>query len=136
MNTKQKLCILVGAVIIAAMGLFPPWTIDGPYDIQFDRGYSWMWVPPHKVFFKKENAAQAPPPQTRKPNHFDHLIPAPGSAIGMCPARLDIRRLCVQWVVVVVLASAGVAVFSGKTRARLPDQRRPLITPRPNESES
>ena len=82
MNWKQKICLVGGILIIAAMGICPPWVFR--VDLQGatlskDYGYAPIWEPPERQFQSQGSK------YTVKPD-------------------IDLSRLYVQWVVAVVVA--------------------------------
>lgn len=46
MSTSQRVILLVVAIIIATMLLYPPFTFDMPNGTTMNMGYSWIFEPP------------------------------------------------------------------------------------------
>ena len=50
MKKNQKTALWIGIIVIALIGLFPPWVqmheVEGPYKGKYDKGYSPIFAPP------------------------------------------------------------------------------------------
>lgn len=95
MNRKQKTCLLVGILVIAAMGIYPPWVfrVDlGGATLNRDYGYALIWEPPERQFNSQGNKYATIPD-------------------------IDLGRLCVQWVVAVVI-TGGLIIVCKDTKPR------------------
>ncbi len=88
MNKKQKSCLWIGILAIVLMGIFPPWQYIKP-------------VPSNRLVLDSD-AGYAP---IFKP-------PPHGSAFGTI---IDIRRLAVQWIIVVIFFGGFVVTFKSKS---------------------
>jgi hypothetical protein len=109
MNRKQSAVILIGAVVLVLMGLFPPWRYT-------EKRY--YHLPRHLI-------------QVTESQHYRFVFADPsrrGAATGSYLAgyeitdmsvRMDATRLVAQWAVVVI--TAGALVFALRTKpARSP----------------
>lgn len=107
MNRKQKVVIWLGALLIVAMGVYPPWVKIGNFDREATRlqarQYVYGWI-------------FHPPPAAGKINEADsgNLAEEIGDTFSWI-IQLDLARLLVQWATV-CFAVAG-AVWALK-RAR------------------
>ena len=94
MNTKQKICLWVGIVVIVFMGLYPPWISRAAIGSRHsDVGCEWIWAAPE---LKSENSTYA--------------------------AHLNIPRLCVQWFVAVVVTGGLIVSFKDKKEKKPNDE--------------
>jgi hypothetical protein len=46
MSQAQKVALLIGCLVIAAMALYPPWLMVEPKEPPYSMGYSFIWNPP------------------------------------------------------------------------------------------
>lgn len=48
MNHAQKIALLIGCLVIAAMAIYPPWLMIEPREAPHPMGYSFIWDPPEQ----------------------------------------------------------------------------------------
>src|SRR5260370_23218641 len=82
MTTSQRLVLIVGALALALLGLFPPWRekADIPYKVHFEKalGYSFILSPPSSTLVSARE--------------FSYLRDAP-------TIQIDLSRVFIQWIV-------------------------------------
>ena len=97
MNTKQKVALWTGIVVVVIMGLFPPWLhtsiFDGPGSLEV-RSYYYT-------------------------THFILNTPQ-GNMLGK--AHLDFKRLIIQWIIIAIIAGGFMKTFS-KHRHQTNDEK-------------
>lgn len=89
-HTSQKMVLIAGAALIAAMALFPPWTYTFQYQSTYSEepaGYSFI----------------ASPPLPKSPRLTDGI-------------KIDVARLSLQALGVLALMGIGFLLVSGGTR--------------------
>ncbi len=88
MTTRQRLVLIVGALALALLGLFPPWRekADIPYKVHFEKalGYSFIWSPPSSTLVSARE--------------FSYLRDA-------TTIQIDLSRLFIEWIVVAAVAT-------------------------------
>jgi len=92
MNIRQKIAI-VAVIIIALMGLFPPWRLAGVLGVtgvDTSAGYAFLLDPP-----SKDNWGLFAP---QMPTHANQVFSLSGSV------HVDLDVLLIQWAIVAILA--------------------------------
>lgn len=81
LNNKQRIILIIGVLLFALMGLFPPWinTLYGEIHQVLPAGYAFIASPPN-------------------PKFLDGGV------------SLDISRLVVQWFILIVVTGFGLVV--------------------------
>lgn len=129
MKWRQKAVLMIGFMLVAATGLFPPWVqswdfVAGGEDVWFRigpgaEGYSWIFRPPgvpawvHRSFRAPEDAVEFE-------GFGDKELSANGMKVllksvripGSWRAHIDITRLAVEWLIIASGVFFGVAVLA------------------------
>ncbi|MBY0550967.1 MAG: hypothetical protein K2W95_27055 [Candidatus Obscuribacterales bacterium] len=112
MNHAQKTILLTGALVIALMGVCPPWMRVEPGEPARAMGYGLLWQPPQENFSKRANL-------------FGLEL-----QLEMGPMKansIDWSRLLTQWVVIGAVTATGFAIARSQ-RVRV--AKDPDLTPR------
>lgn len=97
MNRHQKVALWVGALIVVAMFLYPPWHSAFATGATIDHGYAFLTTGPQ--FADGDVAGD------------DHRA----AQFGCCPfARINYPRLAAQWFLVAVVTAAAIATLKDK----------------------
>lgn len=104
MNHAQKTILLVGALVIALMGVYPPWMRVEPGEPTKAMGYGLLWKPPQETVSERANLFG-----------FElQLDMGPTTANS-----IDWSRLLTQWVVIGAVTATGFAIArSQRVRVR------------------
>src|SRR5215475_8469189 len=97
MTTRERKILIVGALAIVVLGLFPPWRekADIPYKLHFEKslGYHFIASPP------TSSLVGAP--------RFSHLK-------DQTTIQVDLSRLMIQWIVTGIVVTVLYLVFRAK----------------------
>lgn len=99
MNHAQKTILLVGTLVIALMGVYPPWMRVEPHEPARPMGYGLLWQPPQEV-------------QRERANLFGLEL-----QLDMGPLKansIDWSRLLTQWATIAVVTAASMSLAKSR----------------------
>jgi hypothetical protein len=127
-NQKQKVVLLIGFLLVAATGLYPPWVqswkfVAGGEEFVLSippgsEGYSFIFHPPGPPPWVGRNillvGRDAPEggEESAIPEAVRKLALKSANMSGPWRSRIDFTRLLAQWLVIAAGAFTGVAWFS------------------------
>lgn len=108
MNRAQKSVLLIGTVVIAMMGIYPPWIRVEPERAPQPMGYGFLWKPPSE--YKAEKA-----------NLFGLQLQLDFGPVTA--NRIDWSRLLTQWATVALVTGSIMGITSSRRRTNFPTGR-------------
>jgi len=107
MNPTQKYAVLAGIIVVALMGLIPPWNYVYKDQVK-PAGYAWLFNPTYQDTTSFLSKLLAPKEELKKPL-FKILDQPPWTP------KIDASRLMIQWMVAVALTGGLVLVLKKKS---------------------
>lgn len=109
MNHAQKTILLVGTIVTAVVGVYPPWLRVEPNQSAQSMGYGLLWSPPF------ENRSE-------RARLFGFEL-----QVDMGPVtanKIDWSRLLAQWATIAVLTGSGIALAASRqTTSHVPGSK-------------